>query len=214
MPAFSNLYLFFIASIALLLLPGPAVMYIIARSVHQGRTAGLVSVWGLQLGTLIQVLAASLGLSALIASSEVAFSVVKFAGAGYLIYIGVRTLFAKEKPLEKKSIEDVKLRQVFSQGVLVNTLNPKTTLFFIAFLPQFVNHGNSSGSTGLQIAMLGLLYVLLGTCTDSLYALIAGTVGSWIKQSRGFAKGQRIFAGTMYIGLGIAAALVGTESRS
>lgn len=214
MPVFSNLYLFFIASIALLLLPGPAVMYIIARSVHQGRTAGLVSVLGLELGTLIQVLAASLGLSAVIASSELAFSVVKFAGAGYLIYIGVRTLLAKDKPLERKSIEEVKLRQIFSQGVLVNTLNPKTTLFFMAFLPQFVNHDNGAGSTGWQVAMLGAIFVLLGTCTDSLYAILAGSIGSWIKQSRGFAKGQKWFAGTMYIGLGIAAAFTGTENQS
>ena len=212
MPEFSNLWLFIVASVALSLTPGPAVMYVVASSVHQGRVAGLISVLGLESGTLIQVIATSLGLSAVIASSAAAFTLVKLAGASYLIFIGIRTLLSKETLSEETLTPRVNLRQVYSQGLLVNALNPKTALFFIAFLPQFANPAH--GSTTLQLTLLGVLFVLLAACTDSFYALLSGSAANWLKRSRRFAKGQRIFAATMYIVLGILAAFAGVDSQS
>lgn len=197
--------LFLSWSLALLLIPGPAVLYIIARSVDRGRKAGLASVLGIEIGTLFQVIAAALGLSAILWTSEMAFNVVKYAGAAYLIYLGIRKLLTKVETPSDQPVEPQSLRRAFTQGVVVNLLNPKVTLFFIAFLPQFVDPAR--GSVALQILILGMIFILLATCTDSMYALAAGTAAGWLRGNPAFLRFEKYFAGTMYIGLGLTAAL-------
>lgn len=209
MPNFSNLSLFFVASLLLLLTPGPAVLYILARSIHQGRKAGLISTLGLEVGTLCQIIAAALGISALIASSALAFNVVKYLGAAYLIYLGIRKLLIREELQEAAINENLNLKRVFWQGVLVNLLNPKTSLFFLAFLPQFIDP--AQGNAIAQILFLGLLFVTMATISDGLYAMLGGTLGQWLRGNRPFLKTQRYFAGSVYIGLGVSTALSGSN---
>src|SRR5579864_2704070 len=177
-PITSHLPVFLVAALVLLLTPGPAVLYIVARSVEHGRKAGLASVFGVELGNSVHVLAATVGLSAILLTSAVAFTIVKYAGAAYLIYLGVRTLLTPVKTDVTDANAPTKLTRMFSQGAVVAALNPKTALFFLAFLPQFVD--SSKGSVSLQFLVLGLLFVNKATTTDSLYALLSGTAGRWL----------------------------------
>lgn len=211
MPELVNLSLFVTASLALLLTPGPAVLYIVTRSVDQGRKAGLVSVLGIEVGTLFHIAAAALGLSALLASSALLFDAVKYLGAAYLIYLGVRKLLSKDETAQVEVARQRNLRQIFQQGVIVNVLNPKTALFFLAFLPQFVDPDR--GSVPVQMLMLGTIFVLLASTTDSLYALLAGTFGGLLKGSARYLRVQRYVTGTVYIGLGVAAALTSSNKK-
>jgi threonine/homoserine/homoserine lactone efflux protein len=210
-PDAATLGIFVAAALALLLVPGPAVLYIVARSVDQGRSAGLVSVLGVHLGSLVHVTAAAVGLSSLLVSSAVAFGVVKYAGAAYLIYLGVRALIAHEEPADV-GLRPASLRALLRQGAVVNILNPKTALFFLAFLPQFVDA--DAGYVAAQLVFFGLLFVALGLVTDSLYALAAGTAGGWLRSSRFFAGARRWVSGTVFIGLGLATALSGSRQKS
>src|SRR5215211_1539625 len=171
-----------LASLALAVVPGPAVLYIVAQSVDQGRLAGLVSALGIGTGGLVHVIAATVGLSSLLASSATAFTIVKYAGAGYLILLGIRRLLTREEAGEEALQPPRDNRQIFRDGVVVNVLNPKTALFFLAFLPQFVDPGASSAT--LQILLLGLVFVVIAFCSDSMWALAAGTLGSWLRRSR------------------------------
>ena len=200
-----NLPVFLLAALILLLTPGPAVLYIIARSMDQGRLAGFVSVLSIESGNSVHVLAATLGLSALLMSSALAFTVVKYLGAAYLIYLGIRRLLSRDQGHEIARLQKQSLRRIYSQGVLVATLNPKTALFFLAFLPQFVDP--STGSITLQFLTLGGLFVLMAIVTDSMYALLASTAGSWLKQNKSFLRADRYIVGSVYIGLGVTAAL-------
>ena len=204
MPNITHLPLFLVASAILLLTPGPAVLYIIARSASQGRRAGLVSVCGIEVGNFMHVLAATLGLSALLLSSALAFTIVKYAGAAYLIYLGLRKLLARDTPQSTSAHQPQSLGRIFSQGALVAALNPKTALFFVAFLPQFVDP--SQGAITVQLLVLGCLFVLLALISDSIYALVAGTLGQWLKGSRSAVRAERYVVGSIYIGLGVAAA--------
>jgi threonine/homoserine/homoserine lactone efflux protein len=211
MPDWSTLAVFLVASLVLLVTPGPAVLYIVARSIDQGRAAGLVSAMGVASGALFHIAAAALGVSALLMSSAVAFSVVKYLGASYLVYLGIRTLLERRQPTSLHAPEPQKLSRIFSQGVVVNLLNPKTALFFFAFLPQFVDP--TRWAIPLQILLLGMLFVMMGVCSDSLYALLAGTIGQWLKRSTRFLRGQRYFAGSVYIALGVTTALSGSNNK-
>lgn len=202
----SQLAIFVAASVALLITPGPAVLYIITRSLDQGRMAGLVSVLGIQCGTLFHIAAAALGLSALLLSSTLAFNIVKYLGAAYLIYLGIRKYLEKE-PAEEIEIEVQPLRRIFYQGMVVNLLNPKTALFFFAFLPQFINP--AAGSVSGQILLLGVGFVGLALLSDGTYALLAGSLRPLLRGSQQVVRRQRYFAGTMYIALGLTAAFVG-----
>ncbi|HEX2906551.1 MAG TPA: LysE family translocator [Phototrophicaceae bacterium] len=207
----TQLPMFLTATIILLLTPGPAVLYIIARSVDQGRRAGLVSMLGIEAGNLFHAAGAALGISAILLSSALAFDIVKYLGAAYLIYLGIRTLTTPVKAQTTDVIEKKSLGQIFSQGMVVAILNPKTALFFFAFLPQFVDR--SAGSAPLQLLTLGLIFVALAVITDGLYALAAGTAGRWLRGNLRFLQFQRYFAGTVYIGLGLAAAFSGAERK-
>jgi threonine/homoserine/homoserine lactone efflux protein len=205
LPDWSSLGLFAAAALVLLLTPGPAVLYIVTRSIEQGRRAGLVSVLGVHVGTLAHVAAATAGLSALLAASATAFGVVKYLGAGYLVYLGARRLLDRPAATKPGARRVCRLRRAFLDGVVVNVLNPKTALFFLAFLPQFVDV--SRGRVGAQILALGLLFVLLGTVTDGLYATSAGTAAQWLRGQPRFLASERWISGSVYVGLGVAAAL-------
>jgi threonine/homoserine/homoserine lactone efflux protein len=201
----AHLPLFLLASAILLLTPGPAVLYIIARSVDQGRRAGLVSVCSIEVGNFMHVIAATLGLSALLLSSAVAFAIVKYLGAAYLIYLGLRKLFTHQAIQAPGNQQPQSLRRIFSQGVMVAALNPKTALFFVAFLPQFVDP--SQGLIAGQMLVLGCMFVLLALISDSMYALVAGTAAQWFKGSSSAVRAERYVVGSVYIGLGVTAAL-------
>ena len=205
----SKLYFFVLAALALLLVPGPAVLYITARSASQGRMAGFVSVLAIETANFLQAVAAALGLSAILLSSALAFDVVKYLGAAYLIYLGIRKLLASDDGLESEQFKKESLRRIYWQGFIVNILNPKTALFFFAFLPQFVDPGR--GNVTLQTLFLGVIFVGLAIVTDSMYALAASSLANRLAGNRHFQKGQRYFAGLVYIGLGITTALAGSR---
>lgn len=204
----SKLTLFIFAALALLLVPGPAVLYIIARSASQGRAAGLVSVLAIETANLIQATAAGLGLSAILLSSALAFDVVKYLGAAYLIFLGIRKLLSSDNEAEEE-IKQESLRQIYWQGVAINILNPKTALFFFAFLPQFVDP--ALGNVVAQNLLLGMIFVGLAIVTDSLYALVISSFADTLRGNRRFQTGGRYFAGLVYVGLGITTALTGAK---
>jgi threonine/homoserine/homoserine lactone efflux protein len=200
---FAKLPIFIAAALVLLLTPGPAVLYIIARSVDQGRLAGLISVLSIEVGNFIHVLAATLGLSALVFSTTWGFTVVKWLGAVYLIYLGIRRYSSGAEVEASPAIKGQGLNRVFSQGVLVAVLNPKTALFFLAFLPQFVDP--EQGSISLQF-FSWMYFRLLAIFTDSLYSLASSTASHWLKSNQSFWRVERIIAGSVYILLGLTAA--------
>jgi len=205
----SQLYFFLGAALALLLVPGPAVLYITARSANQGRLAGLVSVLAIESANFLQAVAATLGLSAILLSSALAFDVVKYLGAAYLIYLGIRKLLTREETAGDETIKPESLARIYWQGFAINLLNPKTALFYFAFLPQFVDpaKGNVTGQT----LMLGAIFVGMACITDSMYALVTSSLAKRLRGSRHFQKGQRYFAGWVYVGLGITTALTGSK---
>lgn len=205
----SRLYLFMGAALALLLLPGPAVLYITARSASQGRMAGLVSVIAIETANFIQAAAAALGLSAILLSSALAFDVVKYLGAGYLIYLGIRKLMSSDESVKNEEVKRESLSRIYWQGLVINLLNPKTALFFFAFLPQFIDP--AKGNVVGQNLLLGSIFVGMALITDSLYALLASSLAGRLAGNKGFQKGQRYFAGVIYVGLGITTALTGSK---
>ncbi|WP_326698414.1 LysE family translocator [Streptomyces sp. NBC_01754] len=201
MPAPSTLWWFITASAVLLLVPGPSVLYVCGRTLDQGSRAGLQSTLGLACGDLVQVLAAVVGLSALVASSETAFQAVKYAGAAYLVHLGVRRLrtpVAVTVPAEEKQTE-VPSGRIVLEGLVVNALNPKSTMFFLAFLPAFVDR--RSGAVWLQTFVLGLIFVLIGVLTNGGWGLLTNLVRGRAQQSRGFLNVQRYVGGGVFLAL-------------
>jgi threonine/homoserine/homoserine lactone efflux protein len=212
LPPWSDLLLFCTAALVLLVIPGPAVLYVVARSVDQGRRAGLTSALGISTGGLAHVLAATLGLSALLVSSAAAYSVVKYAGAAYLLYLGIKKL--RERPAaagEMIHVPPLPLRRVYAQGVVVNVLNPKTAIFFFAFLPQFVNPAR--GHVSSQFFALGMLFTVMGLASDSAWALTAGSAAGWLRRNQKFMRNQHYVTGTVYLGLGMATAVSGSRHK-
>ena len=211
LPDLASVGVFAAAAVLLLVTPGPAVLYIVARSIDQGRRAGLVSMLGVHAGTLVHIAAAAAGLSALLTASAAAFAAVKYLGAAYLIYLGVRRLLDRPKAVAAAAPAAQSLRRAFLDGVVINVLNPKTALFFLAFLPQFVDPVR--GHVGAQILGLGLLFVALGLLSDGLYALGAGTAAEWLRSRPRFVARERWVSGSMYIGLGVVAALSSSHRK-
>jgi threonine/homoserine/homoserine lactone efflux protein len=205
-----KLALFILSSLALLLVPGPAVLYIVTRSLSQGRAAGLASMAGVNAGALTHTLAAALGLSAILISSAVAFTAVKFLGAAYLIYLGIRQFFTKGA-FENIELKQDSLSRIFVQGYLVSIFNPKLALFFFAFLPQFVDVNR--GSVTLQMLFLGLIFVGLAAISDGMYALLSSSLGRWLKRNPRFASRQKYVTGSVYLGLGLTATLTGSSHK-
>ena len=212
MPDSTTLLIVALASLALVIIPGPAVIYILTRSVSQGREAGLVSAIGVNLGSSVHVLAAVAGLTVLLANSAAAYMAVKWAGVAYLAWIGIRTLMKSDEDFTQPQLESAALRKIFVQGVLVNMLNPKVAIFFLAFLPQFVDP-NSPHAT-LQTLVLGMTLVTIGLVTDSLYALAGGSVGEALRRRPTFARASRLVSGSIYLALAGIAAITGTRVTS
>jgi len=187
------------------------VLYVTSRSIGQGRSAGFVSALGIGVGTLVHAAAAAVGLSALLMSSAVALGAVKYLGAAYLIYLGIQKLRREESPELSQDASRTKLSRVFGQGIIVNILNPKTALFFFAFLPQFVDA--SRGNVALQILFLGTLFAVMGMTSDSLWALFAGSVALRLNRNSHWNRTQRYVSGGVLISLGVATALAGTGGK-
>jgi threonine/homoserine/homoserine lactone efflux protein len=206
MPDGSSLLLFAGASLALLAIPGPAVIYVVTRSIEHGRTAGMVSMLGVETGTFAYALAAAAGLSGLIAASVTAFTVVKYAGAAYLLYLGVRKLLERDQPQDALPSGR---SQLFLKGTLVQLLNPKIAIFFVAFLPQFVH--SSRGPVAVQILVLGTIFTLLAVLSDGAYVLLGGAVSGWLRTGRSARSRLAKLSGGVYIGLGLTAALSGSR---
>ena len=202
MPDFNSLVSFAIASVALLVIPGPAVIYIVNRSVASGRPIGLASVLGLELGTLMHVLAATVGLSAILATSEDAFNVVKYLGASYLVLVGLRTLSRQPETITSSANAMTKV-QAFRQGFVINTLNPKIALFFLSFLPQFIDPDKSSNA--LQSLILGAVFVICGFAIDGIYSLTASSLRETLAKGKTLPFIQRYVAGIVFVLLGIVA---------
>ena len=210
MPDTATLAVFAVAAVTLLLIPGPAVLYIVSRSVGQGRAAGLASVCGIHVGSLLHVAAAALGLSALLVSSALAYDTVRYLGAAYLVWLGVQRLLARDEDARPAGAAREPLGRIFAQGVVVNVLNPKTALFFFAFLPQFVDA--AAGAVPLQVAVLGATFVGLGLVTDGAYALLAATGAGFLRGRRPVARASRLVSGGVLVGLGVTTALAGSRS--
>lgn len=198
---------FIATALVVLLIPGPGVMYVVARSVGQGHRAGLASALGLSFGALVHVAAATAGLSAIVLASATAFGMVKALGAGYLIYLGITTLIAGRPSTNREIFGPEPLSRLFTDGVIVSVFNPKIAVFFLAFLPQFVD--SNGGPVSQQILLLGVIYAGLALVTDSAYVLLAGTLRRWL--GGGVMQGPlpRYVSGSLYLGLGITAAFTG-----
>lgn len=205
---FSTIWLFVIAATTLLIIPGPAVLYIVARSIDQGRKAGLVSVLGVSLGGSVHVLAGAIGVSAILMTSATAFNVVKYLGAAYLIYLGCKTLFSatESSASEIPTVPRKKLTKIFYESVIVEVTNPKTALFFLAFFPQFISP--SAGSVPVQFLLLGAVFITLAFISDALYAVLAASIRKWILGSKVNTKLQNRITGYFYILLGVFSAFM------
>jgi threonine/homoserine/homoserine lactone efflux protein len=191
----------------MLVVPGPSVLYIVGTSLEGGRAAGLVSMLGVEAGAFVHVAAAALGLSALLASSAVAFSIVRYAGAAYLVYLGVQRLRRRGAEAVPETSGGRPRARLFRQGVVVNVLNPKTALFLLAFLPQFVDP--SRGPVAAQVLALGIVFLALAVLSDGAYALLAGGLGERLGRSARTRRRLERASGGVYIGLGVGAALSG-----
>jgi threonine/homoserine/homoserine lactone efflux protein len=202
MPGPSTIALFALASLALAIVPGPAVTYIVTQSVDKGRRAGIASAAGVASGGLVHVAAATVGLSALIASSAAAFTTVKLVGAAYLIVVGIRRILTKDETFTDP--QPAPLQRVWAQGVVVNIFNPKTALFFLAFLPQFVDP--NAGAVWMQVAFLGCLFALIAFTSDVTYALLADALASRLRRSGRAQRIQRWVSGGIFVALGVTAA--------
>jgi len=210
-PSPSTYALFIATALALLAIPGPAVLYVVGRSIDQGRTAGLASVLGITTGTIVHITAATIGLSSLVLASKVAFDAVRYVGAAYLILLGVRRLLTRGQEEAAGARPPRTLRRLYTQGLVVNLLNPKTIVFIFAFIPQFVDVG--AGHVWLQILLLGLTFAGLGLMSDSVYAIVAGTVADRLRGTPLVARIERWFGGTVLIGLGVASALIAPNRK-
>ncbi len=209
-PSPAPLAIFVVAALALNISPGPDMLYVIARSLEHGRRAGIVSALGIGAGTLVHMFVTAVGLSAILLSSPIAYELIRYVGAAYLAYLGIRMLLAKasNEADEKKSAStnnDLNLRRVFRQGATTNILNPKVALFFLAFLPQFVDQ--SKGSVPVQIILFGLLFDTSGTSVNIIVAALAGRFSESMKNHSGFRRFQKLVPAAILIALGLLVAL-------
>ena len=220
-PPWSVLSVFFGASLLLAIIPGPVVLYVVARSLTQGRRSGLVSVAGASCGTLVNAFATSFGLAALFSTSALVYSVFKYVGAAYLIYLGVKTLRASvderagaavDQALHNAHQQTTPMWPVFRDGFIVALFNPKTIIFFSAFLPQFMTEQGTGSAAMAQAMFLGALFVLIASTSDAIYAIAAGTIAPWLAKHRGAGRTGRTIAGCSFVGLGVFAALSGRKT--
>lgn len=201
----ANLALFLPAAIALIVAPGPDSLYVLARGIGQGRRAGIISALGTCTGLLVHTTAAALGLAVLLQTSTVAYLVVKYVGAAYLLYLGVRTLLTRQSLLVSAPATRPSWARMYVQGLLTNVLNPKVALFFVAFLPQFVNP--QGGAVALQMLALGILFDVLGLLYLMLVALLSGSLGALVQRRPAWANRLRWVTGSVLVGLGLRLAI-------
>jgi threonine/homoserine/homoserine lactone efflux protein len=208
----TNLFVFIAACLVLLVTPGPAVLYIVSRTLDQGYKVGIASALGLALGSLGHIALIALGMAALLAASVTAFSVIKYGGAAYLVFLGIRRLTQKPstRPAAERSTNGTATR-AFWQGAVVNLLNPKAILFFLAFIPQFVDV--SRGHVRWQLVILGMIFTTLGVVSDSVYVLLAGRLRRWIVGKNWWDNMSRYLTGSIFIGLGLLAAAMGSTKK-
>ena len=202
----TNFAIFFAASWILIITPGPDMIYVITRGVSQGRKAGMVSALGVTVGILVHTLFATFGLAMILRTSAVAFLTVKYAGAVYLIYLGIKSLRDKTGFVVIGDKKQIKIRSIFFQGILSNVFNPKIALFFLAFLPQFVNP--ETGSVSIQMATLGVTFAIFGMAFLVLMGYFSGGIGSWLSRRNFIADKIRWFTGSILIALGLRLALI------
>ncbi len=206
MPSLSTYALFVVTALAILVIPGPSVLYVVGRSIDQGRSAGFASVLGITTGTIVHVTLAAVGLSSLVLASKTAFDAVRYAGAAYLVFLGIRRLLTRRLEVDREARATHTRRTLYTQGMIVNLLNPKTIVFIFAFIPQFVSV--DEGHVGLQIILLGLTFAALGLVSDGLYAVAADTVAERLRGTPFISRVERWFGGAVLIGLGVVAAIV------
>jgi threonine/homoserine/homoserine lactone efflux protein len=206
LPDGGTLLLFMTAALALNVTPGPDMLYVVARSVGEGRAAGIISALGIAAGTIVHTLAVALGLAGLLRAVPVAFELVKWLGAAYLVWLGVRALRRRGDATARGELAPAPRGAVFRQGMLTNVLNPKVALFFLAFLPQFVDA--ERGSVVLQMIALGVLFNVQGTLVNILVAVLASGASAWSRRRFGESALMRRVTGVMFIGLGVRLALM------
>jgi len=204
LPAPSMLAVFLAATVALNLSPGPDMLYVISRTLEQGKRAGIASALGIGAGTLVHTLVTAIGLSAILLSIPIAYQIIRYAGAAYLVFLGLRTLTHLRGRNESESVADtsnhMSLKSVFRQGVTTNVLNPKVALFFLAFLPQFVD--SSKGLVALQIVLLGLLFDSSGTTWNIIVATLAGRLSDSLRSHSSISRIQKVLPAIILIALG------------
>lgn len=208
MPDSALFGLFLIAALLLAITPGPGMFYVLTRSLNGGRAEGLASSFGTAVGGLAHVAAAALGLSAILATSAIAFMIIQWAGAAYLIYLGIRTLISSHS-ISLDGFSSSIGHNSFRQGIITEVLNPKTALFFLAFVPQFIN---PYGNVVLQFVLLGSISVILNTSADIVVALLAGPIGQWLRTNPRFQRRQRLLTGWSLIGLGAYVAIADNKN--
>lgn len=210
MPTTPTLLAFAAAALALVVIPGPNLMYIITRGIQQGRRAAVVSSLGVQAGMVVHILLATFGLGAVVARSPVLYDVIKYAGAGYLVWIGVAHLRKRHIAIDETALRPVSTRHLFLHGFAINMLNPKVILFVLALLPQFVDP--SRGSTVAQMLVLGSVFIAVALVSDTAYALASGSLGVWLRGHPGSARHRDRASGIVYLALGVLVALTGSSS--
>lgn len=210
MPAGTTLLLFAAAAAALVLVPGPNVLFLVARGISDGRRTAVLSAFGVETATAVFVLASALGLTAVLASSGLAFAAVKYGGAAYLCYLGVRALRSRgDEALAQPAAGGRSASRAFGQGFGVGITNPKVAVFFLAFFPQFVDPAR--GAAAGQVLVLGVLFLAIGVTFDMCWALAAGGVGGWLRRHPRLGRRQRYLTGTIYLTLGVSAAASGSR---
>ena len=197
-----NFYLFLSVSLLINISPGPDMLYTAARSLSQGTKAGILSALGIFCGCLVHTAAAVFGLSKIIKESVLLFSIIKYTGAAYLVYLGLRSLFeGKKTETGIVKLESISKRKIFTQGMITNVLNPKVAIFFLSFLPQFIDP--KSAHLKEQIAFLGLWFDLQGALILAIVAMITGYFQALLQQNKGFSNWQQKITGFILVGLGI-----------
>ena len=211
MVPFPNVLAFALTSLVLIAIPGPSVLFVIGRSLALGRKGGLLSVLGNALGMVPQIIAVALGVGVVLAQSVVLFTIIKIAGAAYLVYLGIQAIRHRGGTTTAPGpVPPSSTWRMVREGFLVGATNPKTIVFFVAVLPQFVDY--AAGSIPLQLALLGVIFLLIALVSDSIWALAAGTARHWFARSPKRISTLGAAGGVMMIGLGGTLALTGSKS--
>jgi threonine/homoserine/homoserine lactone efflux protein len=209
MPTLTTLFLLVTMTVLVCIVPGPDMLYIISRSTGQGRSTGVVSCLGIATGGLLQTTAVALGISSFFLVVPIAYDIIKYVGAAYLVYLGIRFILSREEMLTSSHDGKADFRKAFLQGSLTTLLNPKVALFYVAFLPQFVDP--TQGHIPLQLLILGLLFNITSLAVDTSVALLASLLGTWLKRRSGAAKLIHWLTGSVLVGLGVRLAFSGRQ---